>query len=97
MSSAWSASSQAKSFAVLDKYMKLSQGTIQAQYVWIGGSGSDLRCKTKTLVNRSGTVRDISELPEWNYDGSSTGQAQRKDSDITHSCEMYTRSIQTGR
>jgi glutamine synthetase len=35
---------------VYDSYMKLDNGSnIQAEYVWIGGSGSDLRCKTRTL------------------------------------------------
>lgn len=32
----------------------------------------DLRCKTKTMDK---AVTDISELPKWNFDGSSTGQA----------------------
>ena len=34
---------------ILDKYLALPQPkqTIQAEYVWIGGSGQDLRCKTR--------------------------------------------------
>ncbi len=37
--------------AVFSHYMALPQpgNKIQAEYVWVGGSGSDLRCKTKTL------------------------------------------------
>lgn len=32
------------------RYMSLPQGTrVQAEYVWIGGTGLDLRCKTRTL------------------------------------------------
>ena len=32
------------------RYMSLPQGTrVQAEYVWIGGTGQDLRCKTRTL------------------------------------------------
>ncbi len=43
-----------------------------AEYIWIdadGGVGS----KTKTLDKKPSSVED---LPEWNFDGSSTGQAQ---------------------
>ena len=34
--------------------------------------GFDMRCKTKTLKKKP---EDVSELPIWNYDGSSTNQA----------------------
>jgi glutamine synthetase len=62
----------------------LSQnGKVQAEYVWIGGSkttgGFDLRCKTKTLDRKPASVAD---LPVWNYDGSSTGQAPGEDSEV---------------
>lgn len=40
----------------------------------------DVRSKTK-VVNKK-EIRDVSELPEWNYDGSSTGQAPGNDSEI---------------
>ncbi|GMP26338.1 hypothetical protein CsSME_00002809 [Camellia sinensis var. sinensis] len=43
-----------------------------AEYIWVGGSGMDLRSKARTL---SGPVSDPKKLPKWNYDGSSTGQA----------------------
>lgn len=37
--------------AVARKYMALDQGgKIQAEYVWIGGSGQDLRCKTRVWL-----------------------------------------------
>lgn len=69
-----------KNFAVLPKYMQLDQcGKVQVEYIWIGGSGEDLRAKTKTLNKK---VTDISQIPAWNYDGSSTGQAEGHYSEI---------------
>jgi glutamine synthetase len=49
------------------------------EYIWIGGSGMDLRSKARTI---SKPVSSPSELPKWNYDGSSTGQAEGKDSEV---------------
>ncbi|EDQ88804.1 uncharacterized protein MONBRDRAFT_32625 [Monosiga brevicollis MX1] len=55
------------------------QGRIFAEYIWIGGNGRDLRCKTKVLDKMPKSVDD---LPIWNYDGSSTGQAPGHDSEV---------------
>ncbi|KAG6773691.1 hypothetical protein POTOM_021006 [Populus tomentosa] len=52
---------------------------IIAEYLWIGGSGMDLRSKARTFP---GPVTDPALLPKWNYDGSSTGQAPGDDSEI---------------
>ena len=61
-------------------YLYLNQyGKIQAQYVWIGGTGLDMRCKTRTLNKIPYSVKD---LPNWNYDGSSTGQAEGRYSEV---------------
>ncbi|TMW59252.1 hypothetical protein Poli38472_004321 [Pythium oligandrum] len=67
--------------AVYDRYMDLPQpeDAVLAEYVWIGGSGEDLRCKTKTLTK---VPTSIEELPIWNFDGSSTGQAPGEDSEV---------------
>jgi len=69
-----------KNFQVLPKYLSLDQcGKVQVEYIWIGGSGLDLRAKTRTLPKK---VTDIKQIPAWNYDGSSTDQADGSYSEI---------------
>jgi glutamine synthetase len=70
------------SFDVLEYYRKLDpKGKIIAEYIWIGGSGQDLRCKSRTLSAKVGGYRP-QDLPKWNFDGSSTGQAPGEDSEV---------------
>jgi hypothetical protein len=55
-------------------------GRITAEYIWVGGNGPlDIRSKTRCLDSVPGSVSD---LPEWNYDGSSTNQAPGQDSEV---------------
>eukprot|EP00056_Hartaetosiga_gracilis_P004778 m.78107 g.78107 ORF g.78107 m.78107 type:complete len:396 (+) comp11943_c0_seq1:139-1326(+) len=54
-------------------------GRVCAEYIWIGGTGTDIRCKTKVLDKVPVSVDD---LPIWNYDGSSTKQAPGHDSEV---------------
>lgn len=62
------------------KYFSLQQQEkVQAMYVWIDGSGEGLRTKTKTLSEEPKSPED---LPIWNFDGSSTGQAEGHNSDV---------------
>ena len=52
-----------------------------AEYIWIGGN-NELRSKCRVM---SGSVYDkdsIYSYPDWNYDGSSTGQAIGSDSEV---------------
>eukprot|EP00286_Rhodomonas_abbreviata_P024409 CAMPEP_0181313150 /NCGR_PEP_ID=MMETSP1101-20121128/14094_1 /TAXON_ID=46948 /ORGANISM="Rhodomonas abbreviata, Strain Caron Lab Isolate" /LENGTH=432 /DNA_ID=CAMNT_0023420083 /DNA_START=8 /DNA_END=1306 /DNA_ORIENTATION=- len=55
---------------------------VKAEYIWIGGrggGGDDYRAKTRVLDTMPKSVDD---LPLWNYDGSSTGQAPGEDSEV---------------
>jgi len=67
----------------LNHYLGLDQGDkLQACYVWIDGTGEALRCKSRTLENKTpGQLPKPTDLPNWNYDGSSTGQAEGHNSD----------------
>jgi glutamine synthetase len=61
-------------------YRQLDQkGHTIVEYVWIGGTGLDIRSKSKTV---KGEVKSIKDLEEWNYDGSSTKQASTESSEV---------------
>jgi glutamine synthetase len=66
--------------SITESFLNLDQfGFTQVEYVWIGGSTQDLRSKTRTL---QGKITTLAQIPEWNYDGSSTGQAPGTDSEV---------------
>ena len=41
---------------------------ILCRYIWIGGSGQDIRSKAKSLPKKEGGYKP-SDLPVWNFDG----------------------------
>ncbi len=66
---------------ITGKYLSLPQPSnkILATFVWIDGTGEQLRAKTKTL---SKVPKNVEELSWWMFDGSSTGQAEGGNSDV---------------
>lgn len=56
--------------------------TVIAEYIWLDNK-LKFRSKTKTLFNLDrNTELELSSYPEWNYDGSSTGQATSENSEV---------------
>ena len=63
----------------MEDFKNLSQnGKIIAEYIWIDGAGG-LRAKCRTLDKKPSSASD---LPEWNYDGSSCYQATTENSEV---------------
>lgn len=57
------------------------QNKVIAEYVWIGGTGMDLRNKTRIIEDKS-SISSLDEIPSWSFDGSSTKQAPGSDSEV---------------
>ena len=58
----------------------MSKVKIKAEYIWIDGNIPTAKLRSKTKIIES-EVKDLSDLPEWGFDGSSTLQAEGNFSD----------------
>ena len=66
----------------------LTSNTIVAEYVWIGGS-NELRSKSRVVTIRKEAI-SVTDIPDWDYDGSSTDQAHTDNSEIIlKPCALY--------
>lgn len=64
---------------VLERYMELPvPDKVQAEYIWMDAEG-DVRSKCRTVSSKKAA---LDQLPNWNYDGSSTDQAPGEDSEV---------------
>lgn len=66
---------------IINRYRDLQYNPklVQATYVWIDGTGENVRCKDRVLNKR---VERPEDAPAWQYDGSSTYQALGGNSDM---------------
>ena len=55
-------------------------GKIKIEYIWMDGHQPTQKLRSKTKIIK-GPIGDISDLPDWGFDGSSTMQAAGEDSD----------------
>jgi len=53
---------------------------VMAEYIWIDGAVPTSKLRSKTKIFNS-PINGLSDLPDWGFDGSSTNQAEGKDSD----------------
>ncbi|OON22600.1 glutamine synthetase, beta-grasp domain protein [Opisthorchis viverrini] len=82
---------------LLARYYELPQpeDKIQLTYIWIDASGVDMRCKDMT-VDKEPTSPEDCRI--WNFDGSSTGQAEGSNSDVyLKPCAVFNDPFRRGR
>jgi glutamine synthetase len=68
--------------------LSLTSNTVIAEYVWIGGEG-ELRSKSRVITICKEVIK-ATDMPDWDYDGSSTNQASTESSErILKPCALY--------
>ena len=60
-------------------YLILQGDRVMCEYIWIDGSGEGIRSKCRTMEEEPMSPKDC---PTWNFDGSSTYQAEGSNSDM---------------
>lgn len=67
--------------SIINRYKNLdyNPNKVQATYLWIDGTGENVRLKDRVV---NGIPKSAADLPKWSYDGSSTYQALGGNSDI---------------
>lgn len=55
---------------------------VMAEYIWIDGQKPTAKLRSKMKVVEAETIRSVTDLPDWSFDGSSTYQAEGKKSDL---------------
>nr|WNT94139.1 glutamine synthetase [Cyclina sinensis] len=82
---------------VLNHYLTLDlpENKVMCEYIWIDGTGQGIRSKCKTVDSEPKTAEDC---PVWNYDGSSTYQAEGSNSDMyLHPCAVFNDPFRRGK
>jgi glutamine synthetase len=66
---------------IWDRYRKLpiANCKVQATYVWIDGTGQNVRAKTRTMDYTPSSHKDC---PNWDFDGSATYLSDVQSSDV---------------
>jgi glutamine synthetase len=68
--------------------LSLTSNTVIAEYVWIGGEG-ELRSKSRVITICKEVIK-AKDMPDWDYDGSSTKQGSTESSErILKPCALY--------
>ncbi|MEN8799001.1 MAG: glutamine synthetase GlnII [Flavobacteriaceae bacterium] len=60
--------------------MNFLMAKIKAEYIWIDGHSPTPKLRSKTKII-DGPIGELSQIPEWSFDGSSTLQGEGHDSD----------------